>query len=410
MVSHHPSMELGKAVDAAVDFRGNPVDKSRSGGWLAAGLILGTELAERVCVMGISMNLVTYLVGDLHLSTSKSANIVTNFMGTLNLLALLGGFLADAKLGRYLTAVLSAATAVLGTSLLTIATSLRSMRPPECNGLQKQLHECVAASGGQQGILLAALYIVALGGGGVKANVSGFGSDQFDPNEPREARAMAFFFNRFYFCISLGSLFSVTVLVYLQDNVGRGWGYGISAATMTTAMVVLLAGTPKYRFRRPQGSPITAVWLVLWRAWRNRGLAYPERIEELYGYDSATVPHTSRLRFLEKAATMDSQATSASEGAYVRSTASTVTQVEEVKMVIKLLPIWTTCILFWTVYSQMTTFSVEQATYMNRSIGSLQYPAGSLSLFLFITILLVTSLNEKLLVPLARRITHRPEG
>ena len=53
--------------------------------------------------MGISMNMVTYLVGDMHLSSSKSANIVTNFMGTLNILGLLGGFLADAKLGRYLT-------------------------------------------------------------------------------------------------------------------------------------------------------------------------------------------------------------------------------------------------------------------------------------------------------------------
>ena len=31
----------GGEEDAAVDFRGNPVDKSRTGGWLAAGLILG---------------------------------------------------------------------------------------------------------------------------------------------------------------------------------------------------------------------------------------------------------------------------------------------------------------------------------------------------------------------------------
>lgn len=51
--------------------------------------------------MGISMNLVTYLVGELHISSAKSATIVTNFMGTLNLLGLFGGFLADAKLGRY---------------------------------------------------------------------------------------------------------------------------------------------------------------------------------------------------------------------------------------------------------------------------------------------------------------------
>ena len=68
----------------------------------------GSELSERIIVMGISMNLVTYLVGDLHISAAKSATIVTNFMGTLNLLGLLGGFLADAKLGRYLTVALSA--------------------------------------------------------------------------------------------------------------------------------------------------------------------------------------------------------------------------------------------------------------------------------------------------------------
>ena len=71
----------------------------------------GTELAERVGVMGVSTNMVTYLVGPLHLSNAQSANIVTNFMGTLNLLALVGGFLADAKLGRYLTIAVSATIA-----------------------------------------------------------------------------------------------------------------------------------------------------------------------------------------------------------------------------------------------------------------------------------------------------------
>lgn len=63
--------------------------------------------------MGISMNLVTYLVGDLHLSSSKSATIVTNFMGTLNLLGLFGGFVADAKLGRYLTVAIFASIAAM---------------------------------------------------------------------------------------------------------------------------------------------------------------------------------------------------------------------------------------------------------------------------------------------------------
>lgn len=89
---------------------------------------------------------------------------------------------------------------------------------------------------------------------------------------------------------------------------------------------------------------------------------------------------------------------------------ATVTQVEEVKMVTMLLPIWSTCILFWTVYSQMTTFTIEQATFMNRNVGNFEVPAGSFSFFLFISILLFTSLNERVLVRIARRFTHSKQG
>jgi dipeptide/tripeptide permease len=282
----------------AVDFRGNPADKSRTGGWLGAGLILGTELAERVCVMGISMNLVTYLVGELHLSNAKSANVVTNFMGTLNLLALVGGFLADAKLGRYLTIAISATVAATGVSLLTVDTTVPSMRPPACavDARGPRGHECSPATGGQLALLYAALYTIAAGAGGLKANVSGFGSDQFDGRDPREERAMVFFFNRFYFCVSLGSLFAVTVLVYVQDHVGRPWGYGVSAVAMVLAVAVFVAGTPKYRYRRPQGSPLTVIGRVLATAWRKRRMPLPADAAELHGFHSAKVAHTDRLR------------------------------------------------------------------------------------------------------------------
>ncbi|XVE74662.1 hypothetical protein DITRI_Ditri12bG0035100 [Diplodiscus trichospermus] len=90
--------------------------------------------------------------------------------------------------------------------------------------------------------------------------------------------------------------------------------------------------------------------------------------------------------------------------------ASTVTKVEEVRMVRKLLPIWSTCILFWTIYSQMTTFTVEQATIMHRKVNSFVFPAGSFSAFLIITILLFTSLNEKVFILLAQKITHNVQG
>ncbi|KAL1348101.1 hypothetical protein HN51_024084 [Arachis hypogaea] len=408
LAANHGEKEGSEGIPA-LDFRGYPADKSKTGGWLAAGLILGTELAERICVMGISMNLVTYLVGTLNLPSAKSATILTNFMGTLNLLGLLGGFLADAKLGRYITVAISATIAALGVCLLTVATAIPSMRPPQCNEVRKQHHECIQASGKQLALLFVALYTIALGGGGIKSNVSGFGSDQFDTTDPKEEKKMIFFFNRFYFFISIGSLFAVVVLVYIQDNVGRSWGYGISAGTMVLAVAILLCGTPFYRFKRPQGSPLTVIWRVLILAWNKRNLSMPSDPSFLNGYHEANVPYTEKFRFLDKAAILDENC-SKDENKNDVWLVSTVTEVEEVKMVIKLIPIWSTCILFWTIYSQMNTFTIEQATFMDRKVSSFVVPSGSLSAFLFITILLFTSLNEKVTVPLARKLTHNTQG
>ncbi|KAK1423964.1 hypothetical protein QVD17_19275 [Tagetes erecta] len=393
--------------DDVVDFKGNPADNSKTGGWLAAGLILGTELSERICVMGIAMNLVTYLVGELHLSSSKSANTVTNFMGALNILALFGGFLADARLGRYLTIVIFASICAVGVTLLTLATTIPSMKPPHCDNPRQQ--QCIEASGSQLAMLYVALYTIALGAGGIKSNVSGFGSDQFDISDPKEEKAMVYFFNRFYFGISLGSLFAVTILVYIQDNVGRGWGYGISAGTMVTAVGVLICGTAMYRFKKPEGSPLTVIWRVVFLAIKNRNHQYPANPGFLNEYSNSKVPHTTRFRALDKAAILNNYANS-DENRNNPWMVSTVTQVEEVKMVISLIPIWSTCILFWTVYSQMNTFTIEQATLMNRKVATFSIPAGSFSVFLFLSILLFTSLNERVIVRLARKITMDPKG
>lgn len=177
--------------------------------------------------------------------------------------------------------------------MLTLDTSLPSMRPPPCSDSRK--NQCIEANGRQLALLYTALYTIALGGGGIKSNVSGFGSDQFNASDPKEGKAMIYFFNRFYFCISLGSLFTVTVMVYVQDNVGRGWGYGISAGTMIIAIAVLLCGTPLYRFKKPQGSPLTVIWRVVFLAWKKRGISYtsPSLLNE---YNNAEISHTERLR------------------------------------------------------------------------------------------------------------------
>ena len=170
------------------------------------------------------------------------------------------------------------------------------MRPPPCDDYRQQHHQCIEANGTQLALLYAALYTTALGGGGIKSNVSGFGSDQFDAADPKEEKAMIFFFNRFYFGISIGSLFAVTVLVYVQVNVSRGLGYGIAAGAMIIAIIVLLAGTKFYRFSKPRGSPLTVIWRVIFLAWKKRAYPHPSHPSLLNGCQEAKIPHTERLK------------------------------------------------------------------------------------------------------------------
>lgn len=66
------------------------------------------EVLENLAYLANASNLVLYMSEYMHFSPSKSANSVTNFMGTAFLLALLGGFLSDAFVTTYYIYLISA--------------------------------------------------------------------------------------------------------------------------------------------------------------------------------------------------------------------------------------------------------------------------------------------------------------
>ncbi|KAL6221234.1 hypothetical protein ACLB2K_008986 [Fragaria x ananassa] len=407
----------------AVDYKGFPADKSRTGGWVSAALILGIEICERLSTMGIAVNLVTYLVGTMHLPSSTSANIVTDFAGTSFLLCLLGGFLADSFLGRYRTIAIFASIQTLGIVALAVSVKLPQLRPPHCD-ITAANNNCKQANEFQMGFLYLALYMIALGIGGLKSSVSGFGTDQFDDKDDIEKAQMAYFFNRFFFFISTGTLTAVTVLVYIQDQVDRSLAYGICSISMFIAILVFFSGTKRYRYKKSTGSPIVQIFQVIVAAVRKRKMPLPFDVALLYeNYPEASrIGHTDQFRvdthpvqfsvsFLDKAAIVAEEdfERNAPAGSLPNPwKLCSVTRVEEVKMMVKLLPIWATTIMFWTAYAQMLTFSVEQASTMERSIGKFQIPAGSLTVFFVLAILITLAVNDRLIMPVWKKWKGQP--
>lgn len=89
----------------------------------------------------------------------------------------------------------------------------------------------------------------------------------------------------------------------------------------------------------------------------------------------------------------------------------TVTQVEELKSVLRLLPIWASGIIFSTVYGQMSTMFVLQGDTMDPHLGpNFKIPAASLSIFDTISVIIWVPIYDRIIVPVARRITGNERG
>ncbi|MED6216228.1 hypothetical protein PIB30_005490 [Stylosanthes scabra] len=93
--------------------------------------------------------------------------------------------------------------------------------------------------------------------------------------------------------------------------------------------------------------------------------------------------------FLNKAMMMDENDASSNSRNPWR--LCTVTQVEQVKLILRLIPIWLCCIMFFVVQSQLVTFFPKQGSTMDRSIGpKFQIPPASLLGFIGIVMLCET--------------------
>ena len=185
-----------------------------------------------------------------------------------------------------------------GTGLLAISTALPNLRPPPCNPALSD--KCEVANNFQMGIFYLAIYLNAVGIGGIKSGVSGLGTDQFDQKDEKEKAQMAHFFDRFYFVINSGTLLAVTVLVYVQDQVGRKWAYGICSASMTVALFVFFLGTKRYRYKKRLGTPIFQIIQVLVAAVRKRKAVFPSNASLLYEDTSqeSRLYHTDKFRYV----------------------------------------------------------------------------------------------------------------
>ncbi|KAL0335877.1 UNVERIFIED_CONTAM: protein NRT1/ PTR FAMILY 6.1 [Sesamum radiatum] len=275
-----------------VNIHGKPIPEftiSKTGGWIAAFFIFGISQASSV----------------------------------------LGGFLADAYLGRYWTIAIFT-TIYLGIALL--------------------LGNCEPAKPWQMLYLYTVLYITGFGAAGIRPCVSSFGADQFDERSRDYKEHLDRFFNFFYLSVTVGAIIAFTQ----HEFVGL--------------------------------------------------YELPGQRSAIKG--SSKIPHTEDFRCLDKAALrLKEDGVNPSPWRLC-----TVTQVEEIKILLKLVPIPACTIMLNLILTEYLTLSVQQAYTLNTHMGHLKLPVTCMPVFPGLSIFLLLSLYYSVFVPLSRRITGHPHG
>jgi len=90
-----------------------------------------------------------------------------------------------------------------------------------------------------------------------------------------------------------------------------------------------------------------------------------------------------------------------------------VTQVEELKAIVRLLPVWATGIIFSTVYSQMGSYFILQGGAMDNHVGNnkkIQIAPATLSVFDTISVIFWVPVYDRIIVPIARKFTGHRNG
>lgn len=327
--------------------------------------ILVMELCERLTYYSIMANLVLFCTSRLGFSSETANYIVQIFSGTCYLVPVFGGYIADSISGKYNAIYAAGLIYVCGVFLLPVsAVDYTSWFGLDSDGLKYDLD-----LRSRRGYFLFGLGLVALGTGGIKANVAPFGAQQLEGMGPA---MMQKFFNWFYWFINAGSFVAYLAVAYVQQNIGFDLGFFIPLLSMILAMVFLIAGRNTYIHHPPTGSMITKSFTII-----RQGIQRRKIVKSKQKDGDTTV--------------------SFFDGAKKQYGGSFDTElVDGITSSLKVLPIFFTIIFYWAIYSQMTSTFFLQGELMNASLGKTTMPIAALNIFNVVIILVLIPIMDRI--------------
>ena len=364
---------VGESSAKSTEAQGGHVKtKSAGGGCCALSCtcmticVLLTELSVRLAGVSIDENMVLYCTNKLQFSSSEAVTINNLFYGTSFFVPLVGGWIADSVAGRFNTIYGSCLLYMVGAFLLP-ATALNYSQLFG-NGYAMDLSS-------KRGYFMTGIFLAAFGTGGTVSNIVTFGALQ---NEAAGPEAVQSFCIWVYWFTNFGSAIAVSLVGYIQQEVGFDIGYLIPALAITMATIFISLPRNYYVHKPPTGSVITWSVGIIREAMQNKK-KYTGKLNNLLDY--AKRKHGGNY---------------------------TEREVEGLKTVGRMIPVLLCLIVFNTVNNQGSSTYFLQGEVLNLRLGAVTIPISSLHLFNSCTILIMIPVMDKIVYPFLARCGVRP--
>ncbi|CAN4119027.1 unnamed protein product [Withania somnifera] len=375
------------------------------GGWITFPFIIATLAGLSLASGGWTINLIVYLIDEFNMKSIKAAKVYNVVNGCTTLFPILGGIIADSFLGCFSVIWISSLISALGILLLLLTAAIDALRPPACDDGSSL---CASPSKHQYVVLYVALALASLGVAGTRFTIAPMGANQFD-----KPKHQASFFDWYIFTFYTSFAISTTAIVYIEDNISWTWGFGISIAFNILGLIIFLAGKRFYRNVKEQGgSPfvnLARVVVVAIQKWR---VPLLEQTQHYYHDPSdkttlTTCPiPTKSFKFLNCAAFITEGDTKPDGSISNPWRLCTVQQVEDLKSLIKLFPLWASGFLISTQLVIQSSLLILQALKMDRHMGPhFEIPASSMLVFILIFTCIAIFIIDRLLYPFLAKYT-----
>ncbi|KAH8103419.1 peptide/h+ symporter protein [Cristinia sonorae] len=198
------------------------------------------------------------VAGALGQGVQKTSAIKTFNSFFLYVTPFLGGILADTKWGRYKTIMIFSAVCLIGHIILVISAA----------------PQVIAKTNVSLGLLILAIFVIGVGAGGIKANVSPMVADQYTGKLRKETlpsgeviiRSPAVTYQSiylfFYAAINLGAAGAISAAFISRDH-GYWISYLVPTGIFCLVPGILLLGKNSYVKTPPRGSVILETFRVI---------------------------------------------------------------------------------------------------------------------------------------------------